>query len=327
MKNIYKNLIFAALLATSSAALAQTLSAPTDFSLQVSPKSPRAESGVQVTARSFVFDARRANFSWFLNGEKVDFGVGLSEKTFTAGKLGSTMNILVEAISPEGLFYEARVFLSVADIDFVISPLTHTPPFYRGAALATPGSDVEIIAMPHLYSQGTRLNPRNLIYEWSLDRKPLPAQSGGGKNKISLRLADVRDSSYEVSLRASTASNEIFAEESARVKTYSPEILFYPANPLTGFGSLALSSFLARAGEQFSILAEPFYFAVSSLAGAELGWTADENKIAPDTQNKRLLNLEAPAGQESAAEISITIKDAGALFQNAEGRLNVKAEI
>lgn len=326
-KKYYKNLIFFLLFASAHGALAQTLSSPNDFSLNVSPRSPRAGSSATVTARSFAFDGRRANFTWFLNGKRIDSGVGLSEKTFTAGKLGSEMNILVEAASAEGLSYEARAFVSVADIDFIINPLTYTPPFYRGAPLATPGSDVEIIAVPHLYSRNTRIGPQNLIYEWSLDKKPLPAQSGGEKNKILLRLADVRASEYEISLRVSAAGGEIFAEKDARVKTTAPEVIFYQTNPLTGFGSLALSSFFVRAGEQFSILAEPFYFSLNLLSGAELIWKANGEEIKPDGQNSRLLNLEAPAGTESGADISATIKDAKLLFQNAEGRLNVKAEL
>ncbi|QQG42704.1 MAG: hypothetical protein HYW15_00555 [Candidatus Giovannonibacteria bacterium] len=327
MKTFYKNLIFAIFLAAAGGAGAQTFSSPNDFTLNVSPQSPRAGSAVTVTARSFAFDGRRASFAWFLGGKKVDSGVGLSEKTFTAGKLGTELNIIVEVASVEGLFYEARANINVADIDFVVHPLTHTPLLYRGAALATPGSEVGIIAVPHLFRNGAKLKPQNLIYEWSLDRKPLLSQSGGGRNKLLLRLADIRGGEYEISLRVSAADNEIFTGKTARFKTAAPEIVFYKTNPLTGQGSSALSSFFARAGEQFSILAEPFYFGLDSLSRAGFDWRANGEKINPDAGNPRLLNLEAPAGAESAADVSITIKDAKALFQNAEGRLNIKAEL
>jgi len=324
VKTFYKNLIFFLLLAAAGGADAQTFSTPDNFTLNVSPQSPRAGSAITVTARSFAFDGRRANFVWFLGDKKVDAGVGLSEKTFTAGKLGTEMNIIVEAISADGLFYKARTSISVTDIDFVIHPLTYTPPFYRGAALATPGSEVEIIAAPHLFRNGAKLKPQNLIYEWSLDRKPLLAQSGGGRNKLLLRLADIRGGEYEISLRVSAADGGIFAKKDARFKTTAPELVFYKTNPLTGLISSALPSFSANAGEQFSILAEPFYFSLSSLARAEFDWRANGEKIKPDAGNPRLLNLEAPAGAESAADVSVTIKDAKTLFQGAEGRLNIK---
>ena len=178
-------------LALAFQAQAISLSLPNDLILTVSPTSPKAGENITASAKSFAFDAARAKFTWFLNGKQTASGVGLVEQTFAAGRFGSEINVRVTVISEDGNFYEAETNISVADIDFIIHSLTYTPSFYRGAALPTPGSVVEVIATPHLFRSGERLRPQNLIYEWSLDDKTVASQSVGGKNKLALKLADV----------------------------------------------------------------------------------------------------------------------------------------
>lgn len=310
-------------------ASALILTSPNDLTLALSPASPRAGAGFTATAKSFSFDTARANFRWFLNGKGIASGRGLTEQTFTAGKLGSQMKIGVAAASADGNFYEAGATVSVADIDFIIHALAYTPNFYRGAALPTPGSVVEIIAVPHLYSGGSRLNPQNLIYEWSLDNKPAQNQSGGGKSKLFLKLADVGSSEYVATVKVSTLSGGASAQKNARLKTYNPEIVFYETSALTGTKPEAITSFLGQAGSSFSILAEPFFFDLDSLKRALFAWKANGEKIAPPTEgvkNPRLLELAAPPDTESQTNFSFRIEDKEAIFQQAEAGLSVTAK-
>lgn len=291
--------------------------------LTVSPTSPRAGDGVTVNAKSFSFDTARAKFNWFVDGKEVVSGVGLVEYSFVSGKLGSETSIRVTATSEDGGFYAASASVSVADIDFIVSPLTYTPSFYRGAALPTPGSITEIIAAPHLFRNSVKLKTPNLIYEWSLDNKTLPAQSGGGRNKLVLRLADVGSGDYTVTLRVSSPDNSIFVQKSARVKTASPEILFYAMSSLTGTGRRAVAFFAGRSGDQFSILAEPFFFGLDSLARAKFNWIANGEVIAETAENPKLLELTAPANVESQTLFSLLIEDGKNIFQRAESALNI----
>lgn len=307
---------------------ALTLSSPNDLILSISPSSPRAGASFTVTAKSFSFDTARANFRWFLNGKEVASGRGVVDQTFTAGKLGSQMEIRLAATSADGNFYETSAGIAIADIDFIINPLTYAPNFYRGAALPTPGSIVEIIALPHLYSVGARLNPQSLIYEWSLDDKPVLNQSGGGKNKLALKLADVGSSEYVVTVKVSSLSGGASTQKNARLKTYAPEILFYETSALTGTKPKAIALFLGRAGSSFSILAEPFFFDLDSLKRAVFTWKANGEKIAipsDGVRNQKLLELTAPPDTESQTNFSLRVEDKEAIFQQAEATLQVTA--
>lgn len=326
---LFRNSYFilaASILAFALQTSALTLTSPNDLILSVSPSSPRAGASFTATAKSFSFDAARANFRWFLNGKEIAAGRGVVEQTFTAGKLGSQMAIRVAATSADGGFFETDATVSISDIDFVIHPLTHAPNFYRGAALPTPGSIVEIFAQPHLFSSGVRLSPSNLIYEWSLDDKPAQNQSGGGKNKLALKLADVGSSEYIVTLKVSTLSGSMSTQKSMRLKTYLPEILFYETSSLIGIRPQALSSFFGRAGSQFSILAEPFFFDSESLKRATFTWKANGEKIAlpaEGVRNQKLLELTAPHDTESQTNFSLRIEDKNTVFQQAEATLQI----
>jgi len=325
MNTFYKILMPVLALLFSWQAYALTLSTPADLALDVSPKSPRPGTSFTILAKSLSFDMVRAKFTWLLNGKNIASGVGLIEQNLQAGKIGSEMNIMVDAISADGISYEASTKIMVSDIDFVIYPLTYTPNFYRGSALATPGSVVEIIAVPHLFFGGERLRAQNLIYEWSIDDKLFRNQSGGGKNKFSIKLADVGNSDYIVTFRVSTLDGEISAQKSVRLKTTMPEILFYETNALTGLKPVALNSFLGRAGNSFSILAEPFYFDLGSLVRAKFNWSANGAAATPNLKNPLLLELASPVNTDSATTFDLKIEDGQALFQRAEALINISA--
>src|SRR3989344_1761364 len=133
-----------------------------DLFLVVSPSSPSPNQGYSVEARSYQFDTSRAYFEWFRDGKKIDEGTGIVKKIFPGEKIGSQTTISVVSADNST---SARI--SVNDIDFIINPLTYVPSFYRGFALPTPGSLVEVYAIPHLYSGASRISASNLMFEWS----------------------------------------------------------------------------------------------------------------------------------------------------------------
>lgn len=302
---------------------ALSLASPNDLLISISPSSPKAGEGFTANAKSYSFDAERSQIKWFLDGKQVASGVGLAEQTFVATKIGSEMNIRVTATDAYGNFYEATANITIADIDFVVRPLTYTPAFYRGAALPTPGSVVEIFAVPYLSINGIKLKQQNLIYEWSLDDRPVQNQSGGGKNKLALRLADVGSSEYTISLKISSLDNEVSVKKTISLKTKNPEVLFYSSNSLTGIGERALSSFVGHAGDAFSILAEPFFFSLESLRNADISWSANGEKITETVKNKMILDLSSPPNANSQSSFSFSITDNKTIFQRAEASLNI----
>lgn len=299
-----------------------------DLFLVVSPTSPAPDQNYSVEARSFQFDTSRAYFEWFKDSKKIDEGTGIVKKIFGGEKLGSQSRISV-SVSTDGNFYKSSATIGVNDIDFIINPRTYIPPFYRGRALPTPGSIVETYAIPHIYSQGSRISAQNLIFEWKLDGKNITEQSGRGKNKLVFSLPKTRLGENEILIKISSLNGVISQEKTERVIMQRPEIVLYSTSSLLGKSAVAVSppasGFETKSGEEFSIVAEPFFFDLNSLLRATFLWLADGAKISTKQEkNPFLLELSSQPGTESENDISFKIGDEKNVFQKGEGKITVK---
>ena len=331
MSQLYKNLIIIAVLAAWQAHAA-LFTSPTDLVLSVDPEFPRPGENFTVEAKSFAFDLGRGDIRWFLNEKLAASGKGTVKNSFVAGPLGSTMNIEVDAMAEDGIEYSAKLNIVPSDIDIIIRPITYAPLFYRGASLASPGSELEIYAVPHLFSGASskknRILSQNIVYRWFSGSSELPVESGTGKNKLAVQLPDVGGSGYDFSVEAGSLDGKIKFKKTIAVKTREPEVLFYETNSLTGQKIKALNAFNAFAGDAFSIIAEPYYFDLASLAKAAIKWAADGEELksaAGSIKNRRLLELTAPSGTESQSNFTLSISDESTIFQRVEAALSVTA--
>ena len=314
-------------LSVATSALAISFASQADMSLAVSPESPRPGENIKVDVRSFVFDTLRANMQWYLNGKVVASGRGVAEQTFTAGKAGSVMNIKVEAITADGAAYETSASIPISDIDLIARAQTYTPRGYRGTALPTPGSKLEIYAVPYLYSGGSKLAAKNLIYEWTLNGQKVANSSGGGKTKFAVDLPNFGGGQYEISVTISNLSGSISAQRNLQISTQNPEVVFYKSDSLVGRSKTAISNYIIPAGGAFSVIAEPYFMAIDSLLKANIVWRANGQNITAPSETPRLLEVSAPADSSGGStNFSFSIEDAKKLFQRAVGSLTVSSQ-
>lgn len=296
-----------------------------DLFLVISPFSPSPGKSFSIEAKSFIFDTSRASFKWLKNGKRVDEGTGITKKIFEGEKLGSQINIVVAASSIEGKFYETRAQIGINDIDFIINPLTYTPSFYRGQSLPTPGSIIQVYAIPHIHSQGSRISSSNLIFEWKLDGNTIKEQSGRGKNKFIFSLSKTLVGENEISLKVSSLNGTRAYEKTERVRIQKPEVVLYKTSTLVGKSPIAILSLEAKSNEDFAIIAEPFFFDFNSLLRSTVSWLANGAKISTgQEQNPFILELSSPTGTEFENNISFKVEDEKNVFQKGEGKINIK---
>lgn len=293
--------------------------------MKASSISPEAGQQFTVSATSLEFDNVRGNFKWYLNDTLVSSGVGKTEATFRAGAIGSIMNIRVSASSNKNELFEGSITIRVNDVDFIVHPLTSVPPLYRGAPLAVSGSRVEIYAIPHLYSNGAEANPKNLVYEWTVDEVKELDKSGGGQSKVVVDLDITRDQEIEVILTASTIDRSNSVTKKMILRSYYPEIDFYSFDPLVGIGKLAKTLFEMKGGDNISLLAVPYFMSNDSLLRASYTWRVGTDVIKQSPANPRLLELTAPADSNSISTFSLKIQDPRVIYKNVEGALSVKS--
>lgn len=293
-----------------------------DLFLVVSPSSPAPGQTYSVEAKSFQFNTSRAYFEWFRDGKKIDEGLGITKKIFSGEKLGKQITISVVSANQS-----ASVNISINDIDFVINPLTYAPASYRGSSLPTPGSIVEVYAIPHLFSGSSRVSSANILFEWQLDGKSIREQSGRGKNKLIFSLPKTSLGENEVILKASSLNGAIAYEKRVRIEMRRPEIVLYKSSSLLGKSARALSFFETKSGEEFAVSAEPFFFDINSLFRSTISWFANGAKINTGAaQNPFLLELSSQAGTGSENNISFKIEDKENVFQKGEKRITVKVK-
>lgn len=324
MIKFYKNFLIAAGLFTALTAGAIGPEAG-ELTLSVSPKYPAAGESFTVKAKSFTFDILRSNIQWVVNGKLTASGSGLSEQTFTAPKIGSSMTITVIATQSGGASFQKQIIVSVSDIDLIVKPLTYTPLFYRGSSFASPGSTVEIYAHPHLYSGGSKISPKNLIYEWYVGDSKAGSQSGQGRNKLILNTADAGNVSYDVRLIVSSAGGSVSSQKNIRIKSQNPEVLFYETNSLTGRGRFANNIFNLAAGNNMSIIAEPYFFNIPSLGRAVITWSTNNSAIENTADNPRILEVAAPQESFSSTNFGFSMEDKKTIYQRATAELTINA--
>src|SRR3989338_10084041 len=306
--------------------VASSVSAQSSLLLTVSPQTPSPGQAFSVSAQSFVFDATRADFTWYQNGKLVASGVGKRTQNFTAPAVGGSLTIRVIAVSSDGLTFEENLVIHPADIDFILHAGTYKPPFYRGAALLTPGSRVELYAIPNAAVGRTKLNPQSLIYEWQLDEQKIIEQSGKGKNRLVFTVPDFLGNQYDVVLTVFAPSGDLIAERNFLIEPRLPMILFYPFNVLTGISKTARSLFTASPGERVGILAEPYFFDTSVVRGGIFEWKEGGKTLPPQRTNQRLLEIQTPATSdgEFQTSFSLELKDVKRTFQQATASFMLK---
>ncbi|MEK7559722.1 MAG: hypothetical protein AAB522_00255 [Patescibacteria group bacterium] len=295
--------------------------------LVIFPALPSPNQNYTIEAKSYQFDASRAYFEWFKNGKKVDEGTGVRKKIFEGEGLGSQINIRVTARSPEGKFYEAVAQIGINDIDFIVSPLTYVPPFYRAQALPTSGSIVEVYAIPHLYSQGSRISLPNIIFEWKLDGNAVKEQSGRGKSRFTFSLPKTLMGENEITLKVSSLNGNTAYEETKKIIIKKSEIILYKTSPLLGKSSLAISQLQLKSGENLAVAAEPFFFDLNSFAKSAVSWFVNGSKInTGKEQNPFILELSSPADSKSENNISFKIESEENIFQKGGSEIIIKVQ-
>lgn len=306
-------------------AIALPALAAEDFTLHISPKNPGPNETVEAEVISFEFDTHRAQIRWFANNKEISSGVGRTIEHFTMGSTGSTFTIKA-LVTANRTQFQNTVTFHINDIDLMVNARTYTPIFYRGASLPTPGSVVEIYAVPHMFSGGKKVSPQNLVYEWTVDETVSDAQSGGGKNKLILPLNDIRNREVPVNVRVSTFSGQSVGTKSIVVRTVEPKVLFYGFSELVGIKPIAGQAFTVSAGERASIVGEPYFISNESLSAALLRWEAEGEVVALNTSNPRLLTIQVPVEGGRRTTFSFSLKDPRHIFQEVEESLTIEAK-
>ncbi|MEK7172831.1 MAG: hypothetical protein AAB740_02550 [Patescibacteria group bacterium] len=283
---------------------------PEPVSLNVSPLSPSPGENVSVIASTPTLDKDTAVFTWIVDGKtRSDLsGQGKDSFVYTAGGVGSISRILVKISSPAITTSEAEATVYVEDLALTWQANTYVPKWYKGKALPVPGSIISFVALPRFILGGAGLRPESLIYRWTLDGEQKLA--GLGKNVFRVQTSELPNSAYRVGVVVEDSSKVIHKEEETIVTLVLPELVVYPATPLGGAEiRQAASDLLATARGLLDLVAEPFFFSVSSKNDLGFNWTIADNPVQGQPRNPYLLTVDTGSQPTGSIPISVTSRD------------------
>lgn len=288
-----------------------------DFSLEMIPEEPLPGQYVSAKLISYQFDIDRSQIEWILDGKTLNKGLGKKTANFVLPSLGKESSLVVKVITVNGNEVSKTKNFSGSDIDFLWQTKTSVPAGYKGKALAGKKSFVKITALPHLYAKSTLISRSNLIYEWTLDYKNMPDDSGADKNTFLLRLDN--DGDYVIGLKVSSLDRKSFAQKFLHLSAEGvlAEAVLYNDDPMEGpFYGKSLGEEFAMKTKDINIRAEPYFFNQEK-GETVYNWSMNGQPIKPG-RKPNTISLVSGEGSGNANIIFKMEKDTANYLQSAE---------
>lgn len=294
---------------------------------EIEPKNPGSFTDTKITVTSNQINTDRTYFVWYLEGKKEKEGLGAKTLTFQTKQKGRNIEIQVFASTESGEEIQKTMFLNPADVDIVWEADTYTPPLYKGKALASPGSNIKLMAIPHLITEnGTRLPANDLNYEWRVNNNII--SSGFGKVSAMTKI-ETPYSQNLVSVKVSNSKGDITAENIITIRPETVTTIFYKENPVEGTMYNGALSFSEKFYEQeFSIRAEPYFFSYPdspSDRNLEFRWSLNGGGITPNEGTPKIITLRNETGKETNSSLQLSIRNLQKVFQNSMSSLMINS--
>ena len=290
----------------------------------VSPQNPTANQPVTISLSAYGSDINSAVISWSVNGVETKKGTGLSQFTFTTGKNGEVNNV-VATIQFTNSTVTKSFTITPQDVSIIYESDGYTPPFYKGKGLYGIQGTVTLVAIPNLFSSnGTRLNPKNLTYKWTVDGTVLGSKSGYGKNSLSYTGSILgKDVGIQVDVSSSGGSTGVGYMVLSAEK---PETLIYQKNPLYGilFNKELTSNGFSLSEKEVTLDAIPYSTSASGVNDSNLSytWTVDGNSISTP-KNQNYVTLRNTTGKSGNSQVSVVVDNNDHFLQEMTNYLRI----
>ncbi|MBI2637458.1 MAG: hypothetical protein HYW88_01030, partial [Candidatus Sungbacteria bacterium] len=187
------------------------------------------------------------------------------------------------------------VTIQVIDLSFYWWAGTYIPPWYKGKALPTTGAPFSVMALP----KAPGFDASRFIYKWNINNSFLAGASGAGKN-IYAYTPPFYTFSDRISVTLENSSKTLSKEKTFVFRPSNPKIKFYAlSRSFNADTARAITALASDLSGPVSILAEPFFYPLSSLGELIYSWNINgKNSQTTGDQKPSLLTVtpEAAAG-------------------------------
>ncbi|MDO8579631.1 MAG: hypothetical protein Q7R72_02040 [bacterium] len=293
--------------------------------LQTSPRFPKPDTTVTITAQSFSTDLNRAGFSWISGGKVIKQGTGVTSVVVPSGKVGILTSVSVTVTTVDIGTISQEVSWRPADVTLVWKSDGYTPPFYRGKALESYGASFRVTAIPEFFTEaGKRIDPKTLVYTWKKNGTIDPNQSGYGKDSFTSSQASYIRGGDDINVEVSNNDGSIIATKTTTISPGIPEIIFYEESPLYGIQyEEALNDTFNLTAEEVTLCAEPFNVSTNNIfAGLNLDWSINGDSV-PSFKDKNKITLRKAGAVGGQSAIGLSIQHQTKILQGGIASINI----
>ncbi len=290
----------------------------TDLTLEIQPSFPQPGEEVTLTLNDYGGSYYGASLEWFSNGVIIAGATNQRSITVTAPGIGEKETIAVVLKMSNGLTTSVKQVIAPVYADIIVEPQTHVPGFYKGRALPSAGSTINLTA---LLSDG-RMMGSDLVYTWRVNEEVLEGGPLRGRNRISF--VAPQDKELIISLEVTRPTGETVANRSIYVASMTPELHFYEVNALYGIETRAIRDNFTMIGNSATIKAEPYYLASSVFNRPDiLEWKINQNQVTNQSGDPYELTLEK-TGNSGEARMQFHVRSTVDFLQGARGEFNIE---
>lgn len=308
---------------------AQFGEAPQDLTITTQPKYPGPGETVTARAISYSFDLTRATFTWYKDGTVIASGKGKTTITFQTGVVGSHTAVRLVVISQTGEEFSTNLILHSNTVTLLWSVNTHTPPGYRGKAIPTQSSIIQVAAIPVFTINNTKANSKNLYYEWEMDGKVLSNLSGKGRDTARINLTSNPGLPHELQVTVSDEASTSVQQKRLILVAREKQLLFYELDPLRGprYQHEISKDFELASGQETQIVAVPLFTPQHIIPNLRATWNINGKSTGEGSGSRPLvLRYTTQRGASATQNISLDLKSEQSEFFSLTGsfRINVR---
>lgn len=241
-----------------------------------------------INLKSYYLNLDSCQIGWTENGEDKTTAIGNKSFSFTSPTLGQTTKIKATVICDNNIATLVFAFQG-NNLNFLISADTYTPPFYRGAKLASINSTIKVVSVPEVFDDsGNLISSDTLVYRWSIGNQLLQEASGYNKNTLVIQGGDL-PSLKTINLKIYSLGGELKAEKNVTISVNKPKIFIYEKKPLLGeLAQSVWSGDKTITGDEVTLAAEPYFFSATSLKNSRIKFSWQMNNKELDNKDNSL---------------------------------------
>jgi hypothetical protein len=318
-------LCFFFVLALPAHAQFNTFTYGTNLSIGLSPQYPGPGDSVHLTALGNGFDIASSAIVWHADGKIIAQGVGTVSADVVAGALGSATDIEVDVAAPDGSVWSAQATIAPTELDLLVSSDSYTPPFYRGRALPSAGTNLIAQALTRFERpDGTLVPDSDITYTWKRDGEVLGTLSGPGKSSAVIPVMHLFTNDV-IAVDAVSSDGLLSGEASAIMPSVEPVLDLYEDHPLYGvLYNNALRTPASVSESEMAFAAVPYFAQTGNPNDTDLSytWRVNDTPVSSSATSPSELTINAD-NSNGQALIDLEVTRATNFYMDARGLWNV----